>query len=77
MAQQILNIGSTVNDGTGDTLRTGAQKINANFAELYLTTLPAQTGNSGKFLTTDGTGTAWASIDAQITAAANQLTGTT
>ena len=77
MAQQILNIGSTVNDGTGDTLRTGAQKINANFAELYLTTLPAQTGNVGKFLTTDGTGTAWADIDAQITAAANQLTGTT
>jgi hypothetical protein len=77
MAQQILNIGSTVNDGTGDTLRTGAQKINANFAELYLTTLPTQTGNIGKFLTTDGTGTAWASIDAQITAAANQLTGTT
>ena len=58
MAQQILNIGSTVNDGTGDTLRTGAQKINANFAELYLTTIPTQTGNGGKFLTTDGTGTA-------------------
>jgi hypothetical protein len=77
MAQQILNIGSTVNDGTGDTLRTGAQKINANFAELYLTTLPAQTGNVGKFLTTDGTGTSWATITDTITAAANQLTGTT
>ena len=77
MAQQILNIGSTVNDGTGDTLRTGAQKINANFAELYLTTIPTQTGNGGKFLTTDGTGTAWATITDTITAAANQLTGTT
>lgn len=77
MAQQIINIGSTVNDGTGDTLRTGAQKINANFAELYLTTLPTQTGNGGKFLTTDGTGTAWATITDQITAAANILTGTT
>lgn len=77
MAQQILNIGSTVNDGTGDTLRTGAQKINANFAELYLTTLPSQTGNGGKFLTTDGTGTVWATITDQITAAANVLTGTT
>jgi hypothetical protein len=77
MAQQILNIGSTVNDGTGDTLRTGAQKINANFAELYLTTLPTQTGNSGKFLTTDGTGAVWATITDTITAAANQLTGTT
>lgn len=77
MAQQIINIGSTVNDGTGDTLRTGAQKVNANFAELYLTTLPSQTGNNGKFLTTDGTGTAWATITDQITAAANILTGTT
>jgi hypothetical protein len=77
MAQQILNIGSTVNDGTGDTLRTGAQKINANFAELYLTTIPTQVGNSGKFLTTNGVGTVWATIDDQITAAANQLTGTT
>ena len=77
MAQQILNIGSTVNDGTGDTLRTGAQKINANFAELYLTTIPTQTGNGGKFLTTDGTGTAWSTITDTITAAANQLTGTT
>ena len=62
MAQQILNIGSTVNDGTGDTLRTGAQKINANFAELYLTTLPTQTGNGGKFLTTDGSSASWATV---------------
>ena len=77
MAQQIINIGSTVNDGTGDTLRTGAQKINANFAELYLTTLPPQLGNAGKFLTTDGTGTSWGLITDTITAAASQLTGTT
>ena len=31
MAQQLLNAGSTANDGTGDTLRSGAIKINANF----------------------------------------------
>lgn len=77
MAQQLINIGSTVNDGTGDTLRSGAQKINANFAELYLTTIPTQAGNGGKFLSTDGTGTQWLSIADTITAAANQLTGTT
>jgi len=77
MAQQIINIGATVNDGTGDTLRSGAQKINANFAELYLTTLPSQTGNSGKFLTTDGTGTQWQVISDTIIAAADNLTGTT
>lgn len=35
MAQQIIQPGSSANDGTGDTLRTGAAKINANFTELY------------------------------------------
>ena len=35
MAQQMLNIGSTANDGTGDTLRAGGNKINDNFSELY------------------------------------------
>ena len=35
MTKQIIEIGSSANDGTGDTLRTGAQKINANFTELY------------------------------------------
>ncbi|MGE4321917.1 MAG: hypothetical protein AB7E60_02685 [Sphingobium sp.] len=35
MAQQIINTGATANDGTGDDLRAGAGKINANFTELY------------------------------------------
>lgn len=35
MAKQQINFGTTVNDGTGDTLRAGAQKINENFTELY------------------------------------------
>jgi hypothetical protein len=35
MAKQILNKGSSANDGNGDTLRQGAQKINENFTELY------------------------------------------
>jgi hypothetical protein len=33
MAFDVLNVGTTVNDGTGDTLRAGGQKINANFAK--------------------------------------------
>jgi hypothetical protein len=37
MARQTLNRGTTANDGTGDTLRVAAQKINENFSELYLT----------------------------------------
>ena len=35
MARQTLNKGTTANDGTGDTLRTAAGKINDNFEELY------------------------------------------
>lgn len=35
MGRQIIGIGTTPNDGTGDTLREGGDKINANFAELY------------------------------------------
>lgn len=35
MARQNLNRGTVANDGTGDTLRTAAQKINENFTELY------------------------------------------
>jgi hypothetical protein len=35
MARQIVNTGTLANDGTGDTLRQTATKVNANFAELY------------------------------------------
>jgi hypothetical protein len=35
MAQQLVNTGTTANDGTGDTLRIAAQKINQNFTEVY------------------------------------------
>jgi hypothetical protein len=35
MAQQIIGIGVTPNDGTGDALRVGFDKTNENFAELY------------------------------------------
>jgi len=63
MTQQIINIGATPGDKTGDPLRVGAQKINANFAELYTTlaasTLPSRTGNAGKALYTDGSLLYW------------------
>lgn len=35
MAKQIINIGSTANDGSGDPLRTAFDKVNDNFTELY------------------------------------------
>ena len=35
MAYQSLELGSTADDGTGDTLRAGGDKINDNFSEIY------------------------------------------
>ena len=35
MAKQALNLGTVADDGTGDTLRAGGTKLNANFDELY------------------------------------------
>ena len=35
MTQQTINIGTSPNDGTGDSLRVAGQKINSNFTEVY------------------------------------------
>lgn len=35
MALQVINVGNTPNDGTGDPIRTAYTKCNNNFAELY------------------------------------------
>ena len=37
MARQVINIGSSANDGTGDPLRTAFDKINDNFTVLTTT----------------------------------------
>ena len=47
MAYQAIGIGSSANDGTGDTLRIGADKVNDNFVEIY-----TKLGN-GSTLTSD------------------------
>ena len=47
MAYQSLGLGSSANDGTGDDLRTGGDKINDNFVEIY-----TKLGN-GSTLTSD------------------------
>lgn len=39
MAQQTISLGTIPNDGTGDTLRSGGDKINDNFDELYASKL--------------------------------------
>lgn len=41
MAQEVINLGSAPNDGTGDKLRVAFTKVNNNFTELY------QTGGGG------------------------------
>jgi len=35
MAKQTINVGTTANDKSGDSLRAAFQKVNANFTELY------------------------------------------
>ena len=37
MALQLIDLGNQPNDGQGDGARTGGQKINANFTELFET----------------------------------------
>lgn len=35
MAKQLINVGSQANDGTGDSIRSGAQKVNSSITEIY------------------------------------------
>ena len=35
MAKQLVGLGSEANDGTGDNLRVGMDKVNDNFVEIY------------------------------------------
>lgn len=61
MSKQIINLGQTANDRTGDPLRIAFEKVNSNFDELYATTgadAPANqlvNGNKTVSLGTDGT----------------------
>lgn len=41
MSKQIIGIGTTANDGTGDPLRTAFSKVNANFNEIYGQNVPS------------------------------------
>jgi hypothetical protein len=48
MSRQVIQIGTTDNDGTGDPLRSAYNKCNGNFAELY----SAVVQSSGSVVTT-------------------------
>jgi hypothetical protein len=59
MAKQTINVGSSVNTRTGDTLRAAFTKANNNFTELYNLAnadiqIPSQSGKAGKVLKTTG-----------------------
>ena len=62
MAKKTINTGTSANSRNGDSIRTAFGKVNDNFTELYAnlsTYLPSPTGNSGKFLSTNGTTLIW------------------
>lgn len=71
MAKQVINVGAIINDGTGDAIRSGAQKINDNFNEIY-TALGASNGGAPTIVSSivPGVGliTSSRSGDVQITA---------
>lgn len=70
----LINVGSSANAKNGDPLRTAFIKINdaldridANFTELYNASgadvqIPSQSGQTGKYLTTNGTTLSWSTI---------------
>ncbi len=51
MAYQSIGLGSSANDGTGDTLRVGGDKVNDNFVEIY-TALGAGSTTALRIITT-------------------------
>jgi alpha-D-ribose 1-methylphosphonate 5-triphosphate synthase subunit PhnG len=61
--KQTLNLGSTPDDGTGDSLRTGGGKINSNFDELYAALAALGTSSA---LNVDTDGTAGANSDTRV-----------
>ena len=52
MGKQVVFRGTAANDGTGDNLRLGAQKINENFTELYTALGDGSSLASGNYVTT-------------------------
>ena len=57
MAYQAIGRGTSANDGTGDDLRSGAGKLNANFVEIYTKLGNGTTLSSDSFVTLTGSET--------------------
>ena len=54
MAKQVINVGTSANDGTGDKIRVAFQKTNANFTELYDTKLESVVAGTNVTVTGSG-----------------------
>jgi|TARA_B100001013_G_scaffold279498_1_gene179584 hypothetical protein len=50
MAQQIINVGTSVNKGDGDPLRTAFTKINDNTTESYTRIVALEDGSLGFYI---------------------------
>ena len=74
MAKRLIDRGTAPNDGTGDNLRAGADKINLNFTELYTAFGDGSTLTAGNFLTDTSTNTLQ---NKTINLSNNTVTGTT
>lgn len=63
MAINLINTGVQPNDGTGDSLRVGATKVNESITQLQsildASVVPPQLGNAGKLLSTNGSTLVW------------------
>jgi len=88
MAYQSIGRGTSANDGTGDDLRTGAGKVNANFVELYtylgtgsalsadpVVTLAATQTLTGKTITGTFTGNITGNITGDVTGNVSTTSG--
>lgn len=82
MAQLLINVGASANDGTGDRPRTAGQKINSNFTELYAWSRERVTSNRTYYVATTGSdsntglspGVAFLTINHAIDVITNDLT---
>jgi hypothetical protein len=77
-ARTIASTLTGYSSGTGaispsDSVLSAIQKLNGNIAAI--TGLPSQTGNSGKYLTTDGSSASWATVTATLSNALTVGTG--
>ncbi len=73
MAKQTINVGTTANDGTGDTLRASFVKVNDNFTEVYNSLNPSVIASSYENGTTV-TGTTTETIGQSLLIPANTFT---